>query len=122
MASALPRKLHRNPADPIDPESERQHDPAISAGAIADPPPIGVPQARLIEISSPLCARSRAVIARLRPDITELGQFAASRVATAELSAGFAHIDGDAIAASVDRPGRVVEFSLFDLYNPASKG
>lgn len=129
--------------------------------------PDGVPQARLIEISSPLRAHARAVIARLRPDTTEFASFAGSRIAAvgcdiirqsgsemvlmqqmarfsrgatkaglatylrgigslsltaAALGAGFAHVDGDAIAAPVDLPRGILEFSLFDLYNPALKG
>jgi hypothetical protein len=129
--------------------------------------PEGVPQARLLEISSPLRAHARAVIACLPPEITEFGQFAASRIAavgcdltqqggselalmqqmarfnrgaakagiatylrgirslslaTAALGAGFTHIDGDVIAATVDQPRGIVEFSLFDLYNPSLKG
>jgi hypothetical protein len=128
--------------------------------------PDGVPQARLLEITSPLRAHARAVIARLRPDTAEFGQFAGSRLAavgcdltrqtgselalmqqmarfsrgaakagiatylrgirslslaTAALGAGFAHVDGDAIAAPVDLPRGIVEFSLFDLYNPSVK-
>lgn len=43
--------------------------------------PDGVPQARLLEISSPLRVHARAVIAQLRPDTTEFGQFAGSRIA-----------------------------------------
>jgi hypothetical protein len=103
----------------------------------------------------------------LPPEITEFGQFAASRIAavgcdltqqggselalmqqmarfnrgaakagiatylrgirslslaTAALGAGFTHIDGDVIAATVDQPRGIVEFSLFDLYNPSLKG
>jgi hypothetical protein len=129
--------------------------------------PDGVPQARLLEITSPLRAHARAVIARLRPDTAEFAQFAGSRIAavgcdlirqtgselalmqqmarfsrgaakagiatylrgirslslaTAALGAGFAHVDGDAIAAPVDLPRGIVEFSLFDLYNPSLKG
>jgi hypothetical protein len=129
--------------------------------------PDGVPQARLLEISSPLRAQARAVIARLRPDTTEFGQFAGSRIAavgcdlgrasgselafmqqlsrfsrgatkagvatylrgvrslslaTAALGAGFAHLDGDAIALPVDQPQGIVEFSLIDLYNAPFKG
>ncbi|HEY3918674.1 MAG TPA: hypothetical protein VGL83_12825 [Stellaceae bacterium] len=124
--------------------------------------PDGVPQARLLEITSPLRAHARAVIARLRPETAEFGQFAGSRISavgcdlsrhtgsettmmqqmarfgrgaakagmatylrgvrslsltTAALGAGFAHIDGDAIAANVDQPRGIVEFSLFDLYD-----
>jgi hypothetical protein len=126
-----------------------------------------VPEARLLEITSPLRAHARAVIARLRPDITDFSQFAAARIAavscdlseqngselalmqqmarfgrgaaktgvatylrgigslslaTAALGAGFAHIDGDAVAPMVDQPHGVVQFSLFDLYDPALKG
>lgn len=129
--------------------------------------PDGVPQARLVEISSPLRARARAVIARVRPDATDFAAFAGSRIAavgcdlsrqggselalmqqmarftrgaakvglatylrgirslsltTAALGAGFAHVDGDAIAPPVDLPRGIVEFSLFDLYNPSLKG
>lgn len=129
--------------------------------------PDGVLQARLIEISSPLRAHARAVIARLRPDTTEFAAFAGSRIAAvgcdlirqsgsemvlmqqmarfsrgaakaglatylrgirslsltaAALGAGFAHVDGDAIAAPVDLPRGIVEFSLLDLYNPSLKG
>jgi hypothetical protein len=129
--------------------------------------PDGVPQARLLEISSPLRAHARAVIARLRPDTTEFGQFAGSRIAAvgcdlgrasgselafmqqlsrfsrgatkagvatylrgvrslslaaAALGAGFAHLDGDAIALPVDQPQGIVEFSLIDLYNAPFKG
>jgi hypothetical protein len=43
--------------------------------------PDGVPEARLIEISSPLRAHARAVVARLKADITDFGQFAAARIA-----------------------------------------
>jgi hypothetical protein len=126
--------------------------------------PDGVPEAHLIEISAPLRAHVRAVIARLRPDITDFSQFAAARVAAvgcdlseqngselalmqqmarfsrvaaktgvatylrgisslslaaAALGAGFAHIDGDAVALMVDQPHGVVQFSLLDLYNPS---
>jgi hypothetical protein len=129
--------------------------------------PDGVPEARLIEISSPLRAQARALIARLRPDTADFSQFAAARIAAAgcdlseqggselalmqqmarfskgaakagvatylrgisslslaaaALGAGFAHVDGDAVAALVDQPRGVVEFSLLDLYNPALKG
>ncbi|HVA14100.1 MAG TPA: hypothetical protein VNF99_12675 [Stellaceae bacterium] len=129
--------------------------------------PDGVPHARLLEISSPLRAHARAVIARLRPDTTEFGPFSASRIAavgcdigrynnselaamqqmarfsrgaakagmvtylrgirsislaTAALGAGFAHIDGNAVAPPIELPQSVVAFSLFDLYNPALKG
>jgi hypothetical protein len=129
--------------------------------------PDGVPQARLLEISSPLRAHARAVIARLAPETADFAQFAGSRiaavgcnidrqsgselglmqqmarfsrgaakagiatylrgirtvsVATAALGAGFAHVDGDAIAAPVARPRGIVQFSLFDLYNPPDKG
>jgi hypothetical protein len=129
--------------------------------------PDGVPEARLIEISSPLRAHARAVIARLRPDVSEFSQFAAARIAAAgcdlseqgsselalmqqmarfskgaakagvatylrgisslslaaaALGAGFAHVDGDAVAVMVDQPRGVVEFSLLDLYNPSLKG
>lgn len=45
--------------------------------------PSGVPEARLIEICSPLRAHARAAIARLRPDITDFSQFAAARIAAA---------------------------------------
>lgn len=128
--------------------------------------PDGVPEARLIEITSPLRAQARAVIALLRPDIADFGQFAAARIAAAgcdlseqggtelaamqqmarfskgaakagvatylrgisslslaaaALGAGFAHVDGDAVAVMVDQPRGVVEFSLLDLYNPALK-
>ncbi len=41
---------------------------------------------------------------------------------TAALGAGFAHVDGDAIAAAVDVPRGIVEFNLFDLYNPSGHG
>jgi len=129
--------------------------------------PDGVPEARLIEISSPLRAHARAVIAQLRPDITDFSQFAAARIAAAgcdlseqsgselalmqqmarfgkgaakagvatylrgisslslaaaALGAGFSHVDGDAVAAIVDQPRGVVQFSLLDLYKPAIKG
>lgn len=129
--------------------------------------PDGVPQARLLDISSPLRAHARAAIARLRPDTTEFGQFAGSRIAAvgcdlaraagselgvmqqiarfsrgaakagvatylrgvrslslaaAALGAGFAHLDGDAIATTVDEPQGIVEFSLIDLYNAPVKG
>ncbi len=129
--------------------------------------PDGVPHARLLEISSPLRARARAVIARLRPEVNEFSQFAAARVAavgcdlseqpgselalmqqmsrfgrgaakagvatylrginsislaTAALGAGFSHLDGNAIAAAVDQPSGIVEFSLFDLYTSSFKG
>ncbi|HLI22806.1 MAG TPA: hypothetical protein VKV32_16915 [Stellaceae bacterium] len=129
--------------------------------------PDGVPQARLLEIASPLRAQARAVIARLRPDTVEFSQFAGSRIAavgydlsrqtgaelavmqqmarfsrgaakagiatyvrgvrsvslaTAALGAGFAHLDGDAIAAPVDQPRGIVEFSLLDLYDPPFQG
>jgi hypothetical protein len=43
--------------------------------------PDGVPEARLIEISSPLRAHARAVVARLKADTTDFGQFAAARIA-----------------------------------------
>ena len=43
-------------------------------------------------------------------------------LAAAALGAGFAHVDGDAVALVVDQPHGVVQFSLLDLYNPASKG
>jgi hypothetical protein len=36
----------------------------------------------------------------------------------AALGAGFAHVDGDAVAVMVDQPNGVIQFSLFDLYNP----
>lgn len=129
--------------------------------------PDGVPQARLLEISSPLRAHARAVIARLGPETADFAQFAGSRIAavgcnisrqsgselalmqqmarfsrgaakagiatylrgirtvslaTAALGAGFAHIDGDAIAAAITLPRGIVQFSLFDLYNPPHKG
>ncbi|HEY1503425.1 MAG TPA: hypothetical protein VGF92_03945 [Stellaceae bacterium] len=129
--------------------------------------PAGVPEARLHEISSPLRAHARAVIARLRPDITDFSQFLSARVAAvgcdlgeqngselalmqqmarfsraaaktgvatylrgisslslaaAALGAGFAHLDGDAIAPMVDQPHGVVQFGLADLYNPSFKG
>lgn len=129
--------------------------------------PEGVPQARLLEISSPLRAHARAVIARLAPETADFAQFAGSRIAavgcdiscqsgselalmqqmarfsrgaakagiatylrgirtvslaTAALGAGFAHVDGDAIAAAIPLPRGIVQFSLFDLYNPPHKG
>lgn len=129
--------------------------------------PEGVPQARLLEISSPLRAHARAVIARLAPETADFAQFAGSRIAavgcnisrqsgselalmqqmarfsrgaakagiatylrgvhtvslaTAALGAGFAHVDGDAIAAAIALPRGIVQFSLFDLYNPPHKG
>jgi hypothetical protein len=118
---------------------------------------------RLLEICEPLREHARAVIVRLRPDITEFGPFAAAHIAAvgcdlseqsgpelalmqrmarfsrgaakagvatylrgigsvsltaAALGAGFAHVDGDAVALMVDQPNGVVQFSLFDLYNP----
>jgi len=129
--------------------------------------PSGVPEALLLEISSPLRAHARAVIARLGPDITDFGQFAAARIAAvgcdlaeqnaselalmqhmarfsrgaakagiatylrgistlslaaAALGAGFAHLDGDAVALAVDQPHGVVQFSLVDLYGPPVEG
>jgi hypothetical protein len=129
--------------------------------------PSGVPEPRLLEISAPLRAHARAVIARLRPDITDFSQFAAARIAAvgcdlseqngseaalmqqmarfsrgaakagiatylrgigslslaaAALGAGFAHVDGDAVALTVDQPHGVVQFSLLDLYDPSFKG
>lgn len=129
--------------------------------------PAGVPESRLIEISAPLRAHARAVIARLRPDVADFSQFAAAHIAAvgcdlseqnssemalmqqmarfsrgaakagvatylrgisslslaaAALGAGFAHVDGDAVAVMVDQPRGVVQFSLLDLYNPALQG
>jgi len=129
--------------------------------------PNGVPEARLIEITSPLRAHARAAIARLRADVTDFSQFAAARIAAAgcdlgeqsgsemalmqqmarfskgaaksgvatylrgvgslslaaaALGAGFAHLDGDAVAAMVEQPRGVLQFSLLDLYNPSLKG
>lgn len=129
--------------------------------------PDGVPASRLMEISSPLRAHARAVIARLRPDVTDFSQFAAARIAAAgcdlgnqggsemalmqqmarfsrgavkagvatylrgisslslaaaALGAGFAHVDGDAVAVLVDQPRGVVQFSLLDLYSPSCRG
>jgi hypothetical protein len=40
----------------------------------------------------------------------------------AALGAGFAHVDGDAVALMVDQPHGVVQFSLLDLYNPSFEG
>ena len=107
------------------------------------------------------------MIARLRPDIADFGQFAAARVAAvgcdlaeqngselalmqqmarfsrgaakagiatylrsistlslaaAALGAGFAHLDGDAVAPMADQPHGMVQFSLQDLYDPPVKG
>jgi hypothetical protein len=129
--------------------------------------PDGVPEARLLEISAPLRAQARAVVARLRPETADFMQFALARIAAvgcdlneqsgselalmqqmarfskgaakasiatylrnagslslaaAALGAGFAHIDGDAVAEIVDQPRGIVEFSLLDLYKPAIKG
>ena len=129
--------------------------------------PGGVPESRLIEISAPLRAHVRAVIARLGPDITDFRPFAAAHIAAvgcdldgqggselalmqqmarfsrhaakagvatylrgvgslsltaAALGAGFAHVDGDAVAAMVDQPNGVVPFNLLDLYNPSLEG
>lgn len=130
--------------------------------------PDGVPPARLLEITSPLRAHARAVIARLRPETSEFAAFAGSRIsavgcdlsrhtgsettmmqqmsrfgrgaakagmatylrgvrslslATAALGAGFAHVDGDVIAETVDHPRGIVEFNLLDLYDrPPPKG
>lgn len=129
--------------------------------------PGGAPESRLIEISAPLRAHVRAVIARLNPEITDFGPFAAARVAAvgcdldgqsgselalmqqtarfsraaakagiatylrgigslsltaAALGAGFAHVDGDAVALMVDQPNGVVPFNLLDLYNPSFEG
>jgi hypothetical protein len=42
-------------------------------------------------------------------------------LAAAALGAGFSHVDGDAVAAIVDQPRGIVEFSLLDLYKPAIK-
>ena len=129
--------------------------------------PGGVPEPRLIEISAPLRAHVRAVIARLRADISDFSPFAAARIAAvgcdldgqsgselalmqqmarfsrnatkagvatylrgigslsltaAALGAGFAHVDGDAVAAMVDQPNGIVPFNLLDLYNPSLEG
>jgi hypothetical protein len=129
--------------------------------------PAGVAELQLLDISSPLRAHARAVIARLPPDITDVGRFAAVRIAAvgwdlaeqsasevalmqqmarfsrgaakagiatylrgigslslaaAALGAGFAHLDGDAVALTVDQPHGVVQFSLLDLYGPPGKG
>jgi hypothetical protein len=43
--------------------------------------PDGVPEARLLEISAPLRAQSRAVVARLRPETNDFMQFALARIA-----------------------------------------
>jgi hypothetical protein len=43
-------------------------------------------------------------------------------LAAAALGAGFAHVDGDAVAIVVDQPRGIVEFSLLDLYKPAIEG
>ena len=43
-------------------------------------------------------------------------------LAAAALGAGFAHVDGDAVALMVDQPNGAVQFSLFDLYNPSGEG
>jgi hypothetical protein len=43
-------------------------------------------------------------------------------LAAAALGAGFAHLDGDAIAVMVDQPHGVVPFSLLDLYEPSFEG
>jgi len=123
-----------------------------------------VPELELVEICGPLRAHARGVIARLRPDSTDFGPFAAAHVAAvgcdldgqsgselalmqqmarfsrraakagvatylrgigslsltaAALGAGFAHVDGDAVAAMVDQPNGAVPFNLLDLYNPS---
>ncbi len=43
--------------------------------------PDGVPEARLLEISAPLRAQARAVVARLRPETNDFMQFALARIA-----------------------------------------
>ena len=43
-------------------------------------------------------------------------------LAVAALGAGFAHLDGDAIAGTVDRPRGIIEFHLLDLYTSSFKG
>ncbi|HWE73169.1 MAG TPA: hypothetical protein VG328_08425 [Stellaceae bacterium] len=43
--------------------------------------PVGVPEARLLEITAPLRAHARAVMARLRPETADFTQFANARVA-----------------------------------------
>jgi hypothetical protein len=43
--------------------------------------PEGVPEARLIEISAPLRAHARGVVARVRPETTDFMQYAAARIA-----------------------------------------
>jgi len=43
--------------------------------------PDGVPEARLIEISAPLRAHARGVVARVRPETTDFMQFATARIA-----------------------------------------
>jgi hypothetical protein len=43
--------------------------------------PEGVPEARLLEISAPLRAQARAVVARLRPETNDFMQFALAKIA-----------------------------------------
>lgn len=68
--------------------------------------PDGVPEARLIEISSPLRAHARAVVARLKADTTDFSQFAAARVAAVGCDLGAQHASELALMQLMARFGK----------------
>ena len=53
---------------------------------------------------------------------TYLRGIASVSLTAAALGAGFAHVDGDAVASMVDQPNGSVRFSLLDLFNPSCEG